>query len=226
MILDLHTHTCRSLDSRIRPEKVQEIARRAGLSGIAVTDHDTLQGALDVRAAVSDPQFLVIPGAEYRTDCGDVIALYIERDIVAREAHRVIAEIHEQGGLALLPHPYHAHSDTERLATACDLIETWNARISREMNEQARELAVKLGKPGYAGSDAHFAFEVGTCRVITQSDDVRNDLARGRFRVETGLSQPWVPMASSAVQAWRRSRYADAVFFAASALKKSVFNRR
>lgn len=226
MIVDLHVHTRRSLDACIRPEKVVQIARRAGLSGIAITDHDTLQGAIDVQAANSDDGFLVILGAEYRTDCGDIVALFIEHEIDERESEQVIANIHEQGGLALLPHPYHSHTDVERLAERCDLIEIWNARIPSEMNQQAAELATNLAKPGYVGSDAHFAFEIGACRVITESDNVRNDLARGRFRAETGVTQPWVPMASSAVKAWRLSRYIDSAVFAASALKKAVFNRR
>lgn len=226
MIVDLHVHTRRSLDACIRPEKVVEIARRAGLSGIAITDHNTLQGAIDVRAANPDDDFFVIPGAEYRTDCGDIVALFIEHEIVERESEQVIARIHEQGGLALLPHPYYSHRDIERLAEQCDLIEVWNARIPRETNQRAVDFAKNLAKPGYVGSDAHFGFEIGTCRVITETDDVRNDLATGRFRTEIGVTQSWVPMASSAVKAWRQSRYVSSAVYAASALKKSVFNRR
>ncbi|MHB9146287.1 MAG: PHP domain-containing protein [Symbiobacteriia bacterium] len=118
LLLDLHSHSLYSGDSRLLPREMVRLARERGLNGIAVTDHETVQGGLEARAANDDPCFLVIPGVEYATEYGHVVGLFLERELDGLPVRRhpaehmrvpfqqVVKAIHAQGGLAVLAHPY------------------------------------------------------------------------------------------------------------------------
>ena len=58
---DLHVHTTCS-DGTYTPAQVVELARRSGLSAVAITDHDTLAGIAPARAAARSVE--VVPGVE------------------------------------------------------------------------------------------------------------------------------------------------------------------
>src|SRR5262249_26452996 len=96
MFVDLHVHTCFSFDSLSSPDEVLRSAKRAGLQGVAVTDHDTIKGALETRARNHDSDFVVIVGCEKATDAGDMIGLFLREEIRSYRALDVIDEIHEQ----------------------------------------------------------------------------------------------------------------------------------
>jgi hypothetical protein len=61
--LDLHLHTTCS-DGAVTPEQAAALARRGGLSAIAVTDHDTTAGCERARIAGEPLGLLVIAGIE------------------------------------------------------------------------------------------------------------------------------------------------------------------
>jgi predicted metal-dependent phosphoesterase TrpH len=154
----LHIHSSASFDSRSRPVDIAAEARRLGASAVAVTDHDTMAGSLEMARIAPDLQ--CIPGAEYRSDCGDIIGLFLRDEIRVREAGKLIAAIREQGGVAILPHPWHAHDRVRDLAGMVDALEVWNSRCSAAENAKALALAGETGKPQLAGSDAHFVSEI------------------------------------------------------------------
>jgi predicted metal-dependent phosphoesterase TrpH len=60
---DLHLHTTHS-DGLYTPAQVVELARRSGLAAVALTDHDTLGGVPEARAAGAGSGLEVIAGAE------------------------------------------------------------------------------------------------------------------------------------------------------------------
>jgi len=67
MIFDLHVHTIYS-DGLFSPKEVINLARKKGLNGIAITDHDTVKGiypALNISKNLNE--FQVIPGVEFGT---------------------------------------------------------------------------------------------------------------------------------------------------------------
>lgn len=166
MLLDLHIHSKYSFDSVLSIPKIIRLAKRRGLNGIAITDHNTIRGGLEADRINRDPDFLVIIGAEISTEAGDVIGLFLKEEIQERYSDRVIDEIHRQGGVVVLPHPYKGHALKDELLRKVDLIEGFNARINEEYNEKAVKLAHQWNKPIIAGSDAHFAAEIGTARII------------------------------------------------------------
>lgn len=173
--VDFHVHTAFSFDSLTPPKVAIEIARRRGLDGIAVTDHDTVRGALATMEANRYDDFFVIPGIEVKTDRGDLIGLYVTREIKSRKFADVIEEIQSQGGVAYLPHPVRTFGTdgTCEVYTAHRNIELWerfNGRYSSEEFAQGDALFERLGiTDALCGSDAHHPWEIGFFRTVLPS---------------------------------------------------------
>ena len=77
MKYDLHIHTHHSACSILKPKTILKIAKKVGLDGIAVADHNTIKGGQEVSKANKDKNFEVIPGIEVSTDRGHVLGLYV-----------------------------------------------------------------------------------------------------------------------------------------------------
>lgn len=169
-VADFHIHSCYSHDSLMRPEKILSVAKKKGLDAVAITDHDTIQGGLEGRKYEEKSGVRVIVGSEVKSDAGDIIGLGIQEEIRTRVWEEVIDEIREQGGVAVLPHPYRSHRSIQDLAEAVDLVEVWNARSTPDQNAQALELASNLGKRGLIGSDAHLFREIGNVKATYTND--------------------------------------------------------
>ena len=162
----IHLHTKYSFDCLTPPEKLVDLAVQNGIDVLCITDHDTIEGSVHAQnyAQKHYPNALkVVIGAEFKTDCGDIIALNIFENIVEKNADTVIAAIRKQGGLVLLPHPFDSHKNIEHLANQADVIEIFNARSNHEHNQKSFDLASKYQKPVYAASDAHFANDAFLC---------------------------------------------------------------
>ena len=178
---DLHTHSSASFDSLASPASLVRTAASRGLTHLAITDHDRIDGALAAREAAASiaPGLTVIVGEEVRTTEGDLICLFLERPIPpGLPAAGAIAEARAQGGLVGIPHPFDRFRGSmlrdarmERLAASVDWIETHNARIAvGGGNQRAAEFAVAERLPGIAVSDAHSAFEVGVAYTAFDGD--------------------------------------------------------
>lgn len=192
MKIDFHTHTHHSFDSMMKPAKILELAKGRGLDGIVICDHDTIAGGLETQALNDDPEFLVIVGAEIKTDAGDVTGLFLTDEIQSRKCADVCDEIHAQGGKTILNHPYVAHDLTKVDFSKIDYIEGYNGRTSKEKNQLAVDLAELHDLPVVGGSDAHLYGEVA--RTYTIVDDavdlrpIRIEGQRSAFRYKV-LSQ-------------------------------------
>jgi predicted metal-dependent phosphoesterase TrpH len=196
-----------SFDGLTSPARLLAIADRAALDFMLLTDHDTIEGARALRAVAAERgSRLSVPiAAEYRTDHGDVIAAFIDREITSRRLDEFVREVRDQGGLILLPHPFHQHRDVDRLAAIADLVEVHNGRIDSRLNEAAAALAASVGKPGYHASDAHLARHV--TRVLVEVDargSLRDSLARGGIRTvrldPVGASDVWLSQVAKGVK--------------------------
>jgi hypothetical protein len=158
-----HIHTRHSFDCVSAPARTIAWAKRHGIRVLGITDHETVRGAQEAAACARGSDVQVIVGAEYATDRGDVIGLFLRDEIATREAFAVIDAIRDQGGVSLLPHPYQSHTAVEELAQAVDVIEVFNARCSERANRQAAALAARHGKPALGGADAHFVRDLAGC---------------------------------------------------------------
>jgi len=201
---DLHVHTRNSYDSLLRPAKLVKVARKRGLSCVAVLDHGTVKGGIEARNEAPEG-FTVIPGIEVRTEIGDVAGLFITEEPISTTFAELVDEVHEMCGLVLLPHPYKkADKVTKGTRNAVDLIESRNARISREANRKAAELVRRWNEPHTGGSDAHLACELGTVRTVfteppSDEEHLRKLLLHGD-RVIVGSESPrWVHYFSAGI---------------------------
>jgi hypothetical protein len=92
----------------------------------------------------------------------------------------VIDEIKDQGGIAILPHPFRGRGKpiNEEVISKIDAIEGYNARTRMYENIKAQELASKYGLPMVAGSDAHFYGEVGLARTVMERVSLEEDVRK------------------------------------------------
>jgi predicted metal-dependent phosphoesterase TrpH len=165
--VELHCHTCYSKDSLMTPANLLAVARRKRIHRLAVTDHNTIDGALEAQAL--DPARFIV-GLEVMTSEGELLAYFVKenvpRDLSPEET---IERLRAQGAVIGVSHPYDSirHGSWEdaalrRILPLIDVIEVFNARtMTMHPNKRAHALAQSEGKPGIAGSDAHHPSEVG-----------------------------------------------------------------
>lgn len=177
--VDLHCHSSASFDSLSRPADIVRLACQRGLTHLAITDHERLDGAFRARD-LAPPGLTVIVGEEIRSREGDVIGLFLERAVPpGLTAVETVAAIHEQGGVAGLPHPFDrfrssgldrvAPGALEELVGTLDYVETFNARVPyAAANTRAAQFAEQRGLPGVAASDAHTLLEVGVAYSVLE----------------------------------------------------------
>jgi predicted metal-dependent phosphoesterase TrpH len=170
LIADFHIHSNYSHDSLMSPESIVKRAKKTGLTCIAITDHGTIAGGVEGKKVADRYGVEVIAGAEIKTDCGDIIGLNLHREIGVTSWQDVIREIHAQGGIVVLPHPYHDHDSVEEIAQCADFIECWNSRLAPQQNTAAGDLAKRLSKPVMYGSDAHLNSEIGLVKIRCDPD--------------------------------------------------------
>jgi len=156
-----HLHTHCSLDSFLSPGKIVRKAREMRVDVLIVTDHGTIQGSLDVRALANGNPPVVVTAAEYQSEKGDIIGLFLKEEIRSRRSEEIIQQVHAQGGFVVLPHPFKAHLLDDSLLSGVDLIEVYNARCSESDNARAKQLAEQWERPFLAGADAHCSLEIG-----------------------------------------------------------------
>ena len=175
---DLHSHSSASFDSLADPQAMMAKAVRLGLTHLAITDHERIDGA-QAAAASAPSELQVIVGEEIRTADGDLLGLFLQQAIPpGLSAAETAAAIREQGGLVGLPHPFDAYRSSggsqagaadqklEALAAMVDYVETHNARAYRDANPLAGAFAERHGLPGVASSDAHSVIELGVATTV------------------------------------------------------------
>lgn len=175
---DLHVHSFHSKDACDPPEALVEAAVKAGLHGIAITDHDSCDAHLPARPISAPEGFLVVPGVEVGTAEGHLLCIGATLPrMKGRPAREVAAAIHAAGGIAIPAHPFDTWRAGIRPATLDSLdisaLEVFNAAVtSPKHNTLALAYAKQRGLSQTASSDAHHASAVGTAFTEFDMDEL------------------------------------------------------
>jgi len=175
--VDLHCHTRASFDCLSTPAAVVKAAVERGLTHLAITDHDRIDGALEARS-IAPEELTVLIGEEVKTADGDLICIFLERAIEpGLSAQETIDAAREQGALVGIPHPFDrlrrsmlVDEGLAELGGIVDWVETHNARVIGRGNEHDAAFAAEHGLPGVAVSDAHSVLEVGVAYTALDGD--------------------------------------------------------
>jgi predicted metal-dependent phosphoesterase TrpH len=164
---DLHAHTHFSRDGFTTPERFVRRCIERGLTCVAVSDHNTLTGALEVAKLAP---FKVILAEEIRSREGEIIGWFL-RETVPKglTPEDTVRAIRAQGGLVCVPHPFDRLrrsplklSALLRILHEVDAVEAFNARtMLRADNARSAAFARAHDKAASAGSDAHWHPELG-----------------------------------------------------------------
>ena len=187
---EMHCHTVWSLDSSNRIPDLLAAARGRGIQRLAITDHNTIRGAL--AAKEKDPD-LVVVGEEILTTRGELLAYYVKEEIPKRlTPMQTIEKLKKQGAVIAIPHVFDVRrhgwrrEDLQEMLPYIDALEVFNARcLSRGVNDKAIQFARQTGLPGFAGSDAHSLLELGLAATYVPAfncaAELRAALHRARY---------------------------------------------
>lgn len=201
--IDLHMHTHYSPDATTTLKQVVQYTKKRGLDGVAITDHNTLLGAL--RLAKSK-KLLVIPGMEIETAKGHVLALNLKENFskpLGRTStlSELIGQIHEAGGTAVIAHPASVLKSglgnkvySEKNLDAVEVVNSaaFPFFLSTYLS---RRLAQRLNLPQTAGSDAHHPQEIGKAYTLVDADpNIDNviEAIRKNKTVPYGIPISWI----------------------------------
>lgn len=181
MRFDLHIHSNHS-DGKSSVKEIIKSALSKGLSGIAITDHDTVNGSLEASEIVREENLplIVVRGVEISTAQGHLLAYGIERDLdKGIDIFEAIEKVKKLGGITSLAHPFQFYrSGACRLKyfKIVDCIEIFNAKSLWISNSLSNFFRKRYEKGISAGSDAHKAEFVGLGGVLIERAESEKDV--------------------------------------------------
>ncbi len=199
---DLHVHSHYSHDSLNRPQDLVKKYYKLGFSGFAITDHNRFCAHIHAQeyAKKHDIDIEIIPACEFNTQRGEVIGLYLQQMIEQKDFASLCDEIHDQGGFAILPHPFdsyrkgatHPDKFSKHDLRFIDAIETINSHtIKREDNNKAGDFADSNDFAKTAGSDAHLICECGRAFTYIEDDAPLDISLRKKTTIAFGKTIPF-----------------------------------
>ena len=168
---DFHIHSDFSPDCATPLEGLVQRCIQVGLTCIAITDHNTTRGAQEIQKIAP---FTVIIGEEIKSSEGEIIGLFLHKDIPkGLSPLETIKQIREQGGLVSIPHPYDRFRRSVLREKALyeilphvDIVEAFNSRTTLYSDiAKAQQLTTEYDVVPSAVSDAHTLIELGRTYV-------------------------------------------------------------
>jgi hypothetical protein len=213
---ELHTHTFHS-DGQQTLLELANGAKSLGFECIALTDHNTMTGLRDRESVEAETGILIIPGMEWTTFYGHMVTIGMDAFVDWRskgigDIHQGITEIHANGGIAGMAHPFRVGSP---ICTGCyweyeikdwndmDYIEVWSGTFPsiHKNNQRAFQLwtdrlnagnriAATSGRDWHVQSETPDPISVTYLGLENPGDSLRNQaihaISRGRVAVTIG----------------------------------------
>jgi len=214
-IVDMHVHTVRgAADSSLTPDQLIEEARRIGLTGVNISEHDRVWEPHLLEEFRERSGLFVSRGMEVSTDMGHIIVVGLDRYVAgirrAVELRRVLDEV---GGFMIVAHPFRHFFDpihfrrdgqppfemtpeeaAERMPVfkLVDEIEVANGGSTPRENQFALKVTKALGKRGIGASDCHSTQGVGYYVTVFEEElrdqeNMLEQLRARRFHAAEGL---------------------------------------
>ena len=206
MLLDLHTHSISSDDSRATVEQYVKwvaVLRRKGyrIDGFVLTEHRQFEFDKDYSELARANDVVILKGSELDTDSGHFLVFGVTRELAERvdfvdvgmDAVELVRAAADSGGVAIPAHPgrfgigLYEFIQNGADFSAVKVVEHLNGSNRPGEQERAEELIKKYGYQGTGGSDAHLVSAIGACmtdfeRPIATEADLVRELASGDFR--------------------------------------------
>jgi hypothetical protein len=214
-IVDMHVHTVRgAADSSLTPGQLLEEAKRIGLTGINISEHDRVWDPQQLAAFREESGLFVSRGMEVSTDMGHIIVIGLDRYVPGiRRATELRNVLNDVGGFMTVAHPFRHFFDpihfrrdgkppfdmspeeaAEKMPVfgLVDEIEIANGGSTPKENQFALNVARLLGKRGIGASDCHSTNGVGYYVTVFE-EELRDEahmleqLRNGRYQAAQGL---------------------------------------
>jgi hypothetical protein len=218
-LADPHCHTMAS-DGMVTPQELVDAAIKAHVDLIAVTDHDTMAAVKEVQQRGEEAGLTVVAGQEITTKSPaqtHVMGWFLETPVKrGMSLEDSVAAIHDQGGLAIIPHPFmpvyfgsiqpgmlrrlleRHHVDGIEMMFTVPIGARRRAQLEDFYARNIERLGAAIG-----GSDCHFgSYDIG--RVLTSYEgDFRTAVKLRTTRPQAGRKRGRVPASTLLRQQWR-----------------------
>ena len=205
MVIDLHVHTKPlSQDSLMDVEEATQEAKRIGLDGLCLTEHNKVWEAEAITRLREKWDFLLLRGVEVETPEGHVLVFGVYQGfegIVHLDDLRKL--VTREDGIMVAAHPFKGFVAFNSIKLGLspeqaakrpvfqnvDLIEGFNGRLNKDENDLAQAVGRRLGIKSTGGSDAHSIKQLGKCVTIFENKisseaELLSELKMGRFQAD------------------------------------------
>ncbi len=212
---DLHVHTNYSFCALLKTDEIESVALKHGLNCVAITDHNTIEGALEVQSCAKTVK--VIVGEEIMSSQGEITGYFLKEKIPPLLSPiETIKEIKKQGGLVSIPHPFDRLRSSrikrealESILSEIDMIEVFNARdILTLVDNSLVERAIQNRAVPIVSSDAHLKIEVGRAYMIMDDFNTQEEFFQNLKTAQKVLRKSpfWVHMATKIIRFYKKKK--------------------
>jgi len=195
--IDFHVHTRYSDDCSTSLKDVIAYSKKKGLNGVAITDHDTVEGALRLIENNND-DVTIIPGIEVSTIDGHILGINVAKPIpCGLSIEETVELIHEAGGIAIAAHPSAIYKSGiglswKKLSQGIDAVEVINSSVFPFflLSYLNRRLAHRAGLPQTGGSDSHLPETIGLAYTIVNGVDENSEIEEIINMIKNGMCMP------------------------------------
>jgi predicted metal-dependent phosphoesterase TrpH len=190
---DVHIHSLASDGTASAAEILDYVECRTDLDVIAIADHERIEAAVECRRLAQErgSRVEVVVAEEVTTRSGHLLGVFLQARLKrGQRLETTVAEVHEQGGLAIVPHPFSAFTkgmrkhaimrvhDSHDPLVYWDALEGFNPSTAGRYGRAATiRLALELGLPIVGNSDGHTLDTIGDGRTYfpgSTAEDYRN----------------------------------------------------